>query len=975
MHHGGTGSGAGRIPHFGAYNLMGGTDTRCNKSRRKKEMEITRTFLGWDGPILPRVVGWLGQRYGNSSALDLSQVCVVVPGGRAGRRLLELLVLDADERGIVFLPPRIKTLGDLPELFYQPQMPFAGRLTQHLAWLHVLRTCDRGRLQRFVKQLPTTGDSAGGAAETDLEGWLRLARLLWRQHRELAGDGLSFQDVVDYGQQTQSFYDTERWQFLRELQLAYLAQLDRCQLWDRQTARLYAIKHRECHAEGDIVLVAMVDMNRATRLMLDQVASRVTALIAAPSEMESRFDRHGCLVSAAWTETEIDILDDQIQVADGADAQAAMVVDTVAGYSGRYRADEITIGLPDAALAQWIENSLARHDLPARHMSGRPIRQTTAFKIVEAIADYLHAGSYESFAAIVRHPLVIEWLDRQWISTESSSSSLHSQLDRFHNDMLPVGLIPRSISPKRFPLVREALAAWDEAVLPLRCAESDVGSLPLNAWPQRIVEVLDKFYGEVVVERNDPEWEADVATLGQIHDGLMELHEIPSSLAPIITGSQAIALLLHMIESEHCPPVENVDALTMTGWLELPLDPSPALIVTSFNEEFLPESLDSDLFMPNRLRQELGLVDNTRRYVRDAYALSVLAHTRDSLTVIAARRDTEGNPLKPSRLLFATDEQTMARRALSVFRPCESEVCEDSAVASASFGGVNSVFDVSPPPPLAQPVTTLTVTSFRSYLACPYRFYLSHIAKLEEADDRRRELDAPQFGNLIHEVLCRFGRHEVRHSEEEEAIREFLDAELRKCAWEWFGSERMPAVNLQIGQAGARLHAFAKWQAGWARQGWRIRHTEVPEDDRTVPWETPAGIIRIRGRIDRIDYHEPTGRWMVFDYKTGDTAKRPEQTHRSDGRWTDLQLPLYRHIVQLLGITDPVLLGYILLSKDPSQTGEYGAVWSESELGTADAQVDEVVRSVLAERFWPPAVPAPRILREFAILCNEGILA
>ena len=108
-------------------------------------------------------------------------------------------------------------------------------------------------------------------------------------------------------------------------------------------------------------------------------------------------------------------------------------------------------------------------------------------------------------------------------------------------------------------------------------------------------------------------------------------------------------------------------AIELLGWLELPWDDAPALVVTTFNEGCVPASINSDLFLPNALRVRLGLQDNARRYARDAYALSVLLATRERLDLIVARRNSEGDPLPPSRLLFATDAETLASRALAWF--------------------------------------------------------------------------------------------------------------------------------------------------------------------------------------------------------------------------------------------------------------------------------------------------------------------
>jgi inactivated superfamily I helicase len=82
----------------------------------------------------------------------------------------------------------------------------------------------------------------------------------------------------------------------------------------------------------------------------------------------------------------------------------------------------------------------------------------------------------------------------------------------------------------------------------------------------------------------------------------------------------------------------------------------------------VPGTLNSDLFLPNTLRRQLGLLDNDRRYARDAYALHVLLASRRELRLVAGRHGREGEPLVPSRLSFATDRKAAAARARAVFR-------------------------------------------------------------------------------------------------------------------------------------------------------------------------------------------------------------------------------------------------------------------------------------------------------------------
>src|SRR5690606_28942161 len=156
----------------------------------------------------------------------------------------------------------------------------------------------------------------------------------------------------------------------------------------------------------------------------------------------------------------------------------------------------------------------------------------------------------------------------------------------------------------------------------------------------------------------------------------------PESLAPIVSGALAIRLTLEQLENETVPPPRDASALELLGWLELPLDDAPVLIVTSFNEPYVPSSVDADLFLPNRLRQHLGILDNDRRCARDSYALSAMLASRERVVLIAARRDDRGDPLLPSRLALACDPETIAGRIEAFFEP------RDVSPPLPTFGGV-----------------------------------------------------------------------------------------------------------------------------------------------------------------------------------------------------------------------------------------------------------------------------------------------
>ena len=135
-----------------------------------------------------------------------------------------------------------------------------------------------------------------------------------------------------------------------------------------------------------------------------------------------------------------------------------------------------------------------------------------------------------------------------------------------------------------------------------------------------------------------------------------QLKNIPEPLTPTMTAADMLMLLLRMWASERIAPLSSGDEIELLGWLELLTDDAPAIVVTGLNEGIVPSSKSADMFLPDGMRRELRLEDNMRRYARDAYALSAIMASRESVKLIFGKRSDGGDPFVPSRLLFATDE-------------------------------------------------------------------------------------------------------------------------------------------------------------------------------------------------------------------------------------------------------------------------------------------------------------------------------
>jgi ATP-dependent helicase/nuclease subunit B len=262
----------------------------------------------------------------------------------------------------------------------------------------------------------------------------------------------------------------------------------------------------------------------------------------------------------------------------------------------------------------------------------------------------------------------------------------------------------------------------------------------------------------------------------------------------------------------------------------------------------------------------------------------------------------------------------------------------------------------------------LSVTSLRDYLACPFRFYLTHILRMQALADTKHELDAADFGSLVHDVMARLARdEEMRCCTRVPPLQRFLDKEVRRWAEQRFSTDLPLHLRLQLNVARERLEAAAKAQAQLASEGWEIVICEQE-------FQLPVGQMRVRGRIDRVDKHRETGRIRVLDYKTGDSGKAPEEYHLASARaetphyaqvttrgrlkrWTDLQLPLYHRMLEHHeSLTDGIETGYFNMPRDIASTGV--VLWdglTDDLLHSADTCAEGVITDIAAHRFWPPS--------------------
>ena len=982
-------------------------------------MAITRHFLDWNKPALTAAADYLINRYANSDQLDLSKVILVFPGRRASRRMLELLVQRGGSKWPAMLPPRMVTFGQFPELLYPQRQKLADDLTQLLVWRKALYAVPAHEIRAALPNRPD---------ENSVSSWLALCESLRKQHNELAEEGMEFDEVHRKLVELGNSEEAERWKALRRIQAEYLTQMDDLQLWDRQAARLVAVEMNECRTDSDIILIGTVDMNRIIRQMLDQISDRVTAIIHAPESEAEAFDEYGCVRPEKWETRLLNIPLESTRIADSPLQQAQLAMLELAGFDGRFRADDITIGVADDSMVPTLTQAMADAGIAGQWPIGILIRGSRPFQLLSALA--LHVASahddlppdFATLTDLVRHPDAYDWIGQhleQNLADDDAfmrRSNWLNQLDQYvaeHLQITPGVMLGKA--PRRI-IVAEVCRAVEFL---LRCLIPDAGEAEdarsavgrpgplvqgkksrqktlddleneaqsslsqqlekrrsLSEWAEGAVRILATIYRDRELKTDSEADRGIVACVTWLQALNEQLRRIPLSVLPKCTASQALQLLLRQIGEISIPPEINEQAVELLGWLELPLDDSPVLVLTGFNEGKIPESINSDAFMPNSLRTQLELTDNRRRYARDAYALTSIMHSRRRVVLIAGRTDVKGNPLAPSRLWFAADPKSLTERVRRFYSPEEaSDVSAVLPVPAEPEAAPPRQSGFLVPPPLSVPHAPeeIPVTSFRDYLYCPYRYFLSRELKLRSVEDDVRELDAPAFGSLIHEVLKRFGQSEFRDAHADEAIAEFLLQELHREALGRFGRTRSATVSVQLKMIESRLSAFARWQAETCRSGWRIHQTEKKYECTDFS-DIHGRPVKLVGRVDRIDKHVQTGQFRVLDYKTSEAADNPERTHRTRDEWIDLQLPLYRLLVRSEGITSHVELGYVQLPGDLSKIGAVIADWSEADLLDAENLARSIAADIIDLKISEVVPSGDHRSSEFSRICQDTVI-
>jgi ATP-dependent helicase/nuclease subunit B len=898
-------------------------DANAGSAAGRARGEATRrVFLAWERPVLHSAARWILAELGS----ELGDVLVAVPGARAAARLRELLALAAPAD---WTPPRVLTQGELIDELVHLEQPAAGRLTRTLVWERALASLDEAELAHLHRR---RGDGAGER--------LRLAETVRTLHGELAPEGRDFAGLARESWEPGLEAEAERWGALARAQARYREQLARLGQVDPHEGRARAIAAGAVDRSKRVVLVAVADMNHLLANLVAELGSRATALVAAPEGLADGFDGSGRIVTGFWKERDLELELEAWRVAEKPVDQAETVRAVLDEWHGLFAPGELTLGVADESVVPYLERQLEDCGVRARRAAGTPLERTRPLRLLRGLARYLARRGFAELAALARDPDLAVAL--------AGDPDVPARFDRYHLQHLPRHARDWLGTKEYDAAVRAFHGRLEQGLGPLAAGERRA----LAEWAGPIRDWLALVYPRALDESQEPE-RVLAEALRRIGAALAELEEVPASLElAALEAPDALELLLRALRGQRVPPPPaegSPDSVELVGWLDLPLDDAPALILTGFNEGKIPQSLGAHAFLPDARRARLKLPGDAERLARDVHAASVILATRARRVFVTARRSAEGDPLVPSRLAFHRPAHEVPGR-VARFLPhgdhAHARLADDEGTAKSHACPVLAGWKAP---------ARLRVSAFRAYISSPYLFYLEHVLGLETLDDRLAELDPRRFGTLAHGALEDLGQGPHESTDPEEVAR-YLVACLRRRAAAEFGPAPLPAVELQVEQLEHRLRFFARQQAARAAEGWRIHVVEWKPPE-PVFLEVDGSALEVSGKIDRIDRH-PDGRWAILDYKTGDRRRTPREAHQKrDGSWMDLQLPLYRLLARGLGFSGEPELGYAWVGKEELDTGFFFDRFAPAELDEALELARDVVRKVRLGAFEEPGRP------------------
>lgn len=877
---------------------------------------MQKTFLHWSYPCLPTLAELLVRRHQWMRTVDLSEYLFFFPSRLAPRRFLTILADIAYREKLTIEVPKVRFLGDLPEEFYTPKVPFASMLVQQIVWMKAIRTLSGVTKEDCQHWLSRP------LREEILSDWLELGEKVAEIHQELRKECLSFSHVAELcrcreKEGTGNREETRRWELLSRAQQRYSDMLTLLEVEDKQEARYRGLLEWQASDRlpkiRRIGLVGCVEMNGLTRQFLNRVGDCVEIFQFAPLEYGERFEEDGTLKAGKWEEMDSQAarrLSQTWKQADTAYEQGTEAIRWMESLRSRHAADEFTIGLAKESLEPQLGQMLRLSGMVSGYQLKKEMSHLTPWQLLQRVSCCLKEMVYDpaeleisetlekvspqwdSFVELLRHPDLGEYFRHR--------CNIHgdwlSELDMFEKHFQPERIFSYHrfclMTHGEYPILQEVYAAVLQLLEKMVTQYEHFG---------QIVPLTVEFFKEVYCWKSwyNPQEEEDF----QVLRGCAEINilndklQLPETLNRSFNISlvEALELVVKKASSRVISPTNRGESFSFQRWSDLLVDDCPAVLVAGLDERIIPEENYAGVILSEELRQALGIRTAVSRYERNLYILLSLLHSRSHVRFLF-----QGDPSDTWEKKTASGKTTTERWPLP---------------------------SVLPSLPMRR---KMGVEEFSHYATSSSQYYLNQILQLEDTRETTLEMRYLLEG-LFRRVLYHFSEEEMYRqrypnfipmSQEREAhrylklLREFLDKEYRKS----FDATTRAPLFVQKERIRELLPALALEQARRTLQGWRIHRVGLSMQ---VLMRSSGGAgdvitfsdgkrLELSGRVERVDVHPVRQEWIAWHYFSDLFPEDP------------FRIPLYRHMI--LSARQDYQHDYEEIRKIPFARLQYGTI-------------------------------------------------
>ncbi|MBR6463503.1 hypothetical protein IKS73_10235, partial [bacterium] len=567
--------------------------------------------------------------------LDLSDYTLLLPGKRAGRRLLEILSELCAHEKILFIPPKTET-----------DISFMRSLCREFAGAKMATPFETADLWRKVLTensvlLPDIITTAEDGESLPDSVFASLGESLAKLKKELFLNQISLSDIIEKGG-LPSDEEVKRFDTIGKLFSAYETKLDVYGLTD-ETKALKLVLDSPPKETKKIYLFACRDNIPLLLKLFQRKDYEVKIMLVGEN---SWFDETGLLKKDAQFPPTKALRSPNTKIFPTPLEEAeAIYLSLLKETEERTLSQcDVTIASQDSGICSFLR-AFAKEDLTFHEASGKLWHETEPGLFCQSLTELLLNPNAKACIEFLRLPCV----ERAAIAKIKTFRNLEEALPDFTRILTerlgehPKGWMfeahPNQDPLKLFLFLEELSKPWRQKLTKDQW---------LNIWKITLAKLKTSQSPE-----DQSSWQQTDALAETLAASRIEEEEIG--------GDVFLKRLSDQAKKTHVTIQTEADAIDVTGWLEVALDDSSVIFLCDINEGILPKVKTSDIFLPDKLRAKLGMSCGEDIIRRDRYYLRLLLDQDAKTYLFACRQSTDGSYRTLSRLLCDESEDPIDR--------------------------------------------------------------------------------------------------------------------------------------------------------------------------------------------------------------------------------------------------------------------------------------------------------------------------